>query len=215
MAKRTIILTEEQLDEVIGIGYGDDSIQDDFAMNGGNEVFTGEHLDDGEYSDPVTTDKLAKDFNVTDIGGLWNNGLGRGLTLREMSKAEWVKKNFVSESNKFFNGRTLEFSEDEKKFLMSCPNDSVSKNAAINGLPMEQLPPTISEFEAAIDKANKGDSSTLNNMGGKEAYELFKRKYEKLKKFSAQNVEAKKSQATKINRAKNSSNNGEIITYDN
>ena len=64
MAKKTLIISQKQLDEIVG---GNSSYLDnegeDFAENGNNEVFTGDKLD-GKDAEPYTTDQHAQERSL-------------------------------------------------------------------------------------------------------------------------------------------------------
>ena len=91
MGKKTLILSEDQINELIGLGYGD-SKEDDFADNGALQIFTGDHMD-GEYAKPVTTDKISK-RRANDIGHFWKvGGVFGNVVMRESTKKDWKKEN--------------------------------------------------------------------------------------------------------------------------
>lgn len=81
MAKKTLIISQKQLDEIVGgnTSYLDNE-GEDFAENGNNEVFTGDKLD-GKDAEPYTTDQHAQERSLD--YGPWIPG-GRGGT-----KVQW------------------------------------------------------------------------------------------------------------------------------
>ena len=94
MAKRQIILTQEQLNEICGDNstYLDGlALTPDLADNYSNEITTNGGLD-GAYPDPLTTDEYGKEITktrrVTGFGNRW----GAAPTLEEMSKKDWEDK---------------------------------------------------------------------------------------------------------------------------
>jgi hypothetical protein len=101
MGKKTLILSQSQLDEICG---GNAAYLDGFASDGGDNTtdyankITADGAVDIGYPDPVTTDDVDK-FLVNNAFPLSNTRSAMGIApLREMKKSDWVKNNIKEES---------------------------------------------------------------------------------------------------------------------
>lgn len=100
MSKKTLILSQEQLDEICG---GDSSYldgldgNDDMKNKYSLEISADGGVDNG-YADPTTTDDYASDITNDWMRGGANMHGYRAATIREMTKKEWEKE-FLSEDN--------------------------------------------------------------------------------------------------------------------
>ena len=100
MAKKTLILSQAQLDEICG---GNASYLDGFADEGGdlavdstNKISAEGSVDFG-YPDKMTTDDMG-DFLTNNVVG-YANTRGMGVSaVKESKKSEWIKKNLSEES---------------------------------------------------------------------------------------------------------------------
>ena len=107
MAKKTLILSQEQLTEICG---GDFSYLDGLSVKPDmGDVFTTEISSDGAidggYANPTTTDDVADDMTNDWRGNAKLHGMGP-ITVREetMTLSEWKKK-YVSEEQEHGNAR--------------------------------------------------------------------------------------------------------------
>ena len=107
MAKKTLILSKKQLDEICG---GDSSYLDGLTMNPDMpDVFADEISADGSvekgYADPTTTDDIAHDLTNSWRGNAKLHGMGP-VTVREstMTVKEWKAK-YLGEEKEHGNAR--------------------------------------------------------------------------------------------------------------
>lgn len=129
MKKKTLILTQEQLDEISG---GNFNYLDNLATKPDmGDVYSTEVSADGAtmdgYSDNMTTDKYAADMTrdawPRDSRSYGKNGNYLPLhNLTEMSKKDWEKKNLTKEAkehgNKRLNNRV--FGDDKHQYGYSA-----------------------------------------------------------------------------------------------
>lgn len=93
MSKKTLILSQKQLDEICG---GNSAYLDglasapDMAPNFASEITADGAVDDG-YADPVTTDDYAHSMTNDWRGNAKLHGMGP-ITVREMTVREWKEK---------------------------------------------------------------------------------------------------------------------------
>lgn len=155
MKKRTFILTEQQLSEILGTNMSYlDNVDSDFAQNGSNEVYTGEKTDTND-AEPITTDKYSK-ARVINFGP-WMTGGRSGY-----AHYTYGGSGRVMESNSDLEGTTLTIDNDD-------PNGKMSYTAATT---------KKSEMEKLKNAANKGDKSAetqFNNRGGDETLNKINR----------------------------------------
>lgn len=101
MAKKQVIITQKQLDEICGNNsiYLDGlALTPDLGNIYSNEITTNGNID-GAYPKPTTTDDYAND-TTNNTRGYWGlRGMGSVSTLREMSKKEWECHNMILEDN--------------------------------------------------------------------------------------------------------------------
>ena len=105
MSKKTIILSQEQLNEICG---GDCSYLDGLAMKPDmGDVFTKEVSADGgmdnDYAEPSTTDDISHDMTNNWRGNAKLHGMGP-ITVREMTKKDWAKE-YLGEEQEHGNAR--------------------------------------------------------------------------------------------------------------
>ena len=100
MAKKTLILSQKQLDEICG---GDSNYLDGLALNPdlpldfANQVTTNGSVEQG-YADPMTTDDFADEFKHN-RRNFCLRGRAMGSTVREMTKRDWEIKIVFNEDN--------------------------------------------------------------------------------------------------------------------
>ena len=105
MSKKTLILSQKQLDEICG---GNSAYLDglasapDMAPNFASEITADGAVDDG-YADPVTTDDYAHSMTNDWRGNAKLHGMGP-ITVREMTVKEW-KDAYMNEEKEHGNDR--------------------------------------------------------------------------------------------------------------
>lgn len=169
MGKKKIIISQKQLDEICGGNSAYlDNVENDFAQNGNNEVYTGDKLDNHD-ADPLTTDKLAKTMRRD--SSLW--GLGRynkasTPIFLSCSKKEW-KEQALNESNSSLEGTNISISPTTERFITG---KGAGANAVENGGVSYTNATTIKSRMNKLQKqANAGDVAAqqkYNEMGGEE-----------------------------------------------
>lgn len=225
MAKKTLILTRKQLDEIVG---GDttylDNADSDFAEDGANQVYTGEKTDT-EDAAPVTTDKFSKQLrrNIGVYG--YGSELRRsGPLVMTCSKSDWEKKNLIKETNSALVNTNFGVGQTVKDNMVAT-GDSAGANAVQTGNISYNNAKTIKSRMNKLQKqAERGDqqaAQTYQNMGGKllhdtvekkldNATSLVKRDKENRSNMGFNNVYQKPGGTKNGNASKSA-----IITYDN
>lgn len=139
MARKRIILTQKQLDEISGDNYtylDGLALTPDLADNYSNEITTNGNLENG-YPDPITTDDLAHDM-TNNTRGYWGlRGMGSVSTIREMTKKEWEQE-IINEDNQRLKNREFGATRNSE----GKGYDATKKN--------------ISRFNIAAQKAKSG-----------------------------------------------------------
>ena len=229
MSKKTLILTQKQLDEIVGGNSAYlDNIDSDFVQDGANKVYTGEKTDDADTK-PVTNDKFAKQINR-------NYGYyGYGRTVKSdaplmmtCSKGEWEKRNLIKEDNQDLVGSNFGIGQSVKDNMVAA-NDSAGANAVKKGNVSYGNAKVIkSRMEKLQKQAQKGDvgaQQKYQNMGGKllqdtvtkkldTATSLDKRDKENRSNMGFENVYQKPGGTKQKNLTNNNSTN-QVITYEN
>ena len=195
MGKKTLILTQKQLDEICGDNstYLDGlALTPDLTDNYSNEITTNGSMEDA-YPNPITTDKYAGDI-TNDTRGYWGlRGMGSISTIREISKKEW-ENIILNEDNQRLKNRTFgaTSNSDAKSYDATKKNISRYRIAAKktkNGTPEEKqkavktmqkmqknwsgLGVATNQYETAkkIDKEiNPGIKSAPKNSGNGKAH---------------------------------------------
>ena len=196
MAKKKIILTQKQLDEICGDNstYLDGlALTPDLANNYSNEITTNGHMDDN-YPEPTTTDDLAKDM-TNNTRGYWGlRGMGSVSTIREMTKKEWEQKRVLKEDNQRLKHRTFGTTTDSEGKSYDATKKNISRyklaaQKAKSGSPEEKqkalktmqkmqdnwsgLDVAMNQYETAkmVDKQiNPGIKSAPKNSGNGKAH---------------------------------------------
>lgn len=155
MAKRQIILTQEQLNEICGDNstYLDGlALTPDLADNYSNEITTNGGLD-GAYPDPLTTDEYGKEITktrrVTGFGNRW----GAAPTLEEMSKKDWEDKMIFNEENARLKNR---------KFGISNGDNGTTYYSTIKG--KERLENAQQKVQSGTPEEKRKAQKTIANM---------------------------------------------------
>lgn len=140
MARKKIILTQRQLDEICGDNstYLDGlALTPDLSNNYSNEITTNGDIEDA-YPEPITTDDLASDM-TNNTRGYWGlRGMGSVSTIREVTKKDWEKEFVVAEDNLRLKNRVFGATNDEE----GKSYDATKKN--------------ISRYNIAAQKAKSG-----------------------------------------------------------
>ena len=177
MAKKTLIISQKQLDEIVGgnTSYLDNE-GEDFAENGNNEVFTGDKLD-GKDAEPYTTDQHAQERSLD--YGPWIPG-GRGGTKSAMvytngliacSKKEWEKKNLNEENESLknntygdnenrvsnTNASTLKWRYGAAKKKAQSTDPTIRQQGISTMKTMEKNNPNLAQIETQYNAAMKGN----------------------------------------------------------
>jgi hypothetical protein len=140
MARKKLILTQRQLDEICGDNstYLDGlALTPDLSSNYSNEITTNGDIEDA-YPEPITTDDLASDM-TNNTRGYWGlRGMGSVSTIREVTKKDWEKEFVVAEDNLRLKNRVFGTTNDEE----GKSYDATKKN--------------ISRYNIAAQKAKSG-----------------------------------------------------------
>ena len=196
MARKKIILTQKQLDEICGDNstYLDGlALTPDLADNYSNEITTNGHMDDA-YPEPLTTDDYASELTNNSRGYWGLRGMGSVSTIREVSKKDWEKEMLFKEGNQHLKHRTFGATADSegKSYAAATTNISRYKSAAKrakSGSPEEKqkalrtmqkmqnnwsgLAVATNQYETAkaVDKQiNPGPKSAPKNSGNGKAH---------------------------------------------
>ena len=125
MARKKIILTQRQLDEICG----DDStyldglaLTPDLSSNYSNEITTNGDIEDA-YPEPITTDDLASDM-TNNTRGYWGlRGMGSVSTIREVTKKEFI----INEDNQRLKNRVFGATSDSEGKSYDATKKSISR----------------------------------------------------------------------------------------
>ncbi len=182
MSKKTIILSQKQLDEICG---GDCSYLDGLAMKPDmGDIFSTEVSSDGgmdnDYAEPTTTDDYSHDMTNNWRGNAKLHGMGP-ITVREMSKRDWDKE-YLGEEKEHGNARlkNLNFGgEDGKSYGATktalCRKRAAEKTAITGGTPeikqkalntvnrMKNNWNSIDTAEKQYNAAKANDKSVMDN----------------------------------------------------
>lgn len=176
MAKKTIILTQKQLDEIVGgnMAYLDDGSE--YAEDATNQVYT----DNPKFKKTKTTgDKVAKSRRRdSSFYGLNRNIQTKQPVMIACSKSEWEKKNLIKEDNQDLVNAHFELG-DNAKHNMVAAKDSAGANAIENGVSYDNARQITSRMNRLQQQAKKGDVNAqqkYQKMGGKILQDTVKNK---------------------------------------
>ena len=227
MTKKTLILTQKQLDEIVGgnLRYLD-NVDNNFKQDGANKVYTGEKTDDDD-SEPVTTNKFAKQINRNygyyGYGGTIKTNAPLSITC---SKSEWKKKNKINEDNQDLSGVNFGIGQSVKDNMVAA-KDSAGANAVKKGnVSYENAKMIKSRMKKLQQQAQTGDKNaaqTYEKMGGKllqdtvtnkldNATSLVKRDKENRSNLGFENVYQKPG-GTKQKKITEPNGTNQVITY--
>lgn len=129
MARKKIILTQRQLDEICGDNstYLDGlALTPDLSSNYSNEITTNGDIEDA-YPEPITTDDLASDM-TNNTRGYWGlRGMGSVSTIREVTKKEWEKEFIINEDNQRLKNRVFGATSDSEGKSYDATKKSISR----------------------------------------------------------------------------------------
>lgn len=180
MAKKTLILTRKQLEEIVG---GDttylDNAESDFTEDGANQVYTGEKTDT-EDAVPVTTDKISKQLRRNlGIYGYSDRVRSNSPLVMTCSKSEWKKRNLIKETNSELVNTKFGIGQSVKDNMVAT-GDSAGANAVENGnITYDNAKMIKSRMNKLQQQAKKGDAQaaqTYQNMGGKLLHDTVEKK---------------------------------------
>ena len=225
MAKKTIILTQKQLDEIVGgnMAYFDDGSE--YTEDATNQVYT----DNPKFKKTKTTgDKVAKSRRRdSSFYGLNRNIQTKQPVMIACSKSDWEKKN-LNEENQDLVNRTFHFGQSEKN-KMSGISNSAGANAAENGMSYTNATTIKSRMNKLQQQAQKGDAQAqqkYQNMGGKVLQDTVEKKLDNATTISKRDKENRsnmgfnnvyqKPGGTKVSgNGKAHTPKNAVITYDN
>lgn len=129
MARKKIILTQRQLDEICGDNstYLDGlALTPDLSSNYSNEITTNGDIEDA-YPEPITTDELASDM-TNNTRGYWGlRGMGSVSTIREVTKKDWEKEFIINEDNQRLKNRVFGATSDSEGKSYDATKKSISR----------------------------------------------------------------------------------------
>ena len=192
-----VIITESQLYELTGGGYLDST--DDYMPDGKIAASSAIDEPDGgvDYSEPETGDEHSASMARDSLyGGLFGTSYA-------------VLPDVIRETNSDIANRTYQLNQNIDANSMA--KDSVGRNALFNGIAGQNLPKYHERFEKARKKAQMGDPSTLQRMGGEAVAQEVDRIYRSAKNFS-KNLRDAKPEGQKIKSAPKQSGNGKAHT---
>lgn len=174
MQKRTIILTQHQLDEIVG---GDasylDNINNDFKEDGANSISPNGKLDDKD-AEPIMTDKVSSELSRNQ--GLFGN---RSISLFSpsyvcCSKKDWLDKNIISEDNQNLvnktygdntnrvsntNASTLKWRYGAAKKKAQSSDPTIRQQGISTMKTMEKNNPNLAQIETQYNSAMANDAN--------------------------------------------------------
>lgn len=169
---KKIYITKEQLFEITGGAYFNNSPDIEMPKNTSSpSAIIGDDDTGKKMTGAKTLDSFAKG-RVNNLYGFSSlfAGNGRKYTVSEVNN-DIAKKEYTLSNNGIDN------------IVNAGPaNDSIGQNAVISGkVSGQNLPEYVHRFKVAKEKAENGDSSMLNRMGGEETAEEIERLYKKAK----------------------------------
>lgn len=188
MAKKTIILSQSQLDEIYG---GDSTYLDGLALNSdlpqnfANQITVNGSVEQG-YADPVTTDDFASEFKHNRRNFSLRNR-AYGSTIREMTKKEWEEKIVFYEENERLANRQFGATANSQGKSYGATKETLSRyrraaKKATTGTPEEK------------EKAAKTMKKMQNNWAG---LKVASNQYETAKKID-KDIRPEMKSSTKI-----------------
>lgn len=156
MSKKKLILSQEQINKLCeneSFNYFKDlGVKPDIGNIYSTEITTSGAMDDG-YPEPVTTDDKSHTMTTNWRGQARLNGMGP-ISLREMSKKEWVETFLVSEENSRLLNKTFGSNGNRKSY-------GATKTAICRKKKAEEK--LINGTEAEKEKAQRTINAMNNN----------------------------------------------------
>ena len=176
MKKKTIILSQKQLDEICG---GNSSYLDGIATKPDmGDIFSTEVSCDGDvddgYADPTTTDDVSRDITNNWRGNAKLHGMGP-ITVREMTVKEWREK---------YLGEELEHGNERLKNVRFGAKDGST------GKSYDATKMALSRKRKAEEKLNNG-STPEEKMKAAKTLSTMKRNWDGIDNAEAQYNAAK------------------------
>ena len=175
--KKTIILSERQINEVLGANsaYLDAAGAKDFKEFPGAEV-SAEVNSSEEDGKPVTTDKIANSLSVKD--GFWRTRGGQRGGIGSLNCSKESKKKIL-ESNSDLEGRFFSLDPSTYNELVKTYNDSVSSFDAKGRQTLEKIIKdkgleytNATTIKSRLDKLKK-DSAEYSELGGRALHRFL------------------------------------------
>lgn len=197
MAKKTLILSQKQLDEICG---GDSSYLDGLSTRPDmGDVFSTEITADGGvdvgYAKPTTTDDVADDMTNDWRGNAKLHGMGP-ITVREMKKSEWDRM-YLGEEEEHGNARlkNLNFGakngEEGKSYGATktalCRKRAAEKTMQTGGTPEIKAKAANTVANMKANWSGIDNAETQYNAAKANDKNILAAKPEGLKRASAQN----------------------------
>lgn len=226
MANRRFILTTSQINELLNGSYIDKEAET--LSSDGTTITASSPKEKPNGNDEYYPAKKMDDFSKTRANSLgrlspfFGSGVSRQpIGLIEQKLYEIINKAVIgvlNEINSDIYNKTYQITPTGQDNMTGLAKDSVGSNALKNGISGKNLPVYYHRFQQAKKKAENGDPSTLNNMGGMATADEVERMYRQAKNMS-KTLRDTKPDGKKVKpngkgeRQDNNENNNGIITY--
>lgn len=195
MAKKTLILSQKQLDEIVGGNSAYlDNLGNDFAENANNEIYSGDKLD-GKDAEPYTTDQHAHERSLD--YGPWIPG-GRGGTKSAMVYTNGMiacsKKDFersvINETNSNLinntygddknrvtntNASTLKWRYGAAKKKAQSSDPTIRQQGISTMKTMEKNNPNLAQIESQYNAAMNNDANLKQSAKNRGQQNVFQK----------------------------------------
>ena len=195
MSKKTLILSQKQLDEIVGGNSAYlDNLDNDFAEDATNQVYSGDKLEDKD-ADPYTTDQHAHERSLD--YGPWIPG-GRGGTKSAMvytnglikkKKKEWAKKMLKEDNQNLVNNTygddknrvsntnasTLKWRYGAAKKKAQSSDPTIRQQGISTMKTMEKNNPNLSQIESQYNAAMASDANLKQAAADRGEQNVFQR----------------------------------------
>lgn len=195
MSKKTLILSQKQLDEIVGGNSAYlDNLDNDFAEDATNQVYSGDKLEDKD-ADPYTTDQHAHERSLD--YGPWIPG-GRGGTKSAMvytngliacSKKEWAKRMLKEDNQNLVNNTygddknrvsntnasTLKWRYGAAKKKAQSSDPTIRQQGISTMKTMEKNNPNLSQIESQYNAAMASDANLKQAAADRGEQNVFQR----------------------------------------
>lgn len=179
MGKKTLILSQKQLDEIVGANSAYlDNADSDFKEDGVNSVYTGEKME-GADDAPLTTDKFAKertlDYGPWIPGGRGGNRMVYTNGMIACSKKDWKKRNLIKETNSDLANTNVSISPTDSKKI-SATGDTTADHAMNGNISFGAAKTAETRMKNDLKQMKSGSPAEKNaaaqrfqNRGGEQA----------------------------------------------